>query len=149
MKKFEETGVLTNIERPVPQRFARSAENICIVSESVAENLNVSIPRSSQRLGLSYDTLWPILHLDPRLHPYKNQFTQLLKQSDHLQRRRCVECVLEQQAVDGNFSNKIFFSDEAHFTLGGYVNKQSCQIWGSENPQVIEERPLHLEKVTV
>ena len=38
MKKFEETGVHTNIERFVYLRFARSAENIDIVSESVAED---------------------------------------------------------------------------------------------------------------
>ena len=50
------------------------------------------------------------------------------------------------QAVDVDFSNKIFFSDEAHFSLGGYVNKQNCHIWGSENPQIIEERRLHPEK---
>ena len=31
---------------------------------------------------------------------------------------------------------KIIFSDEAHFNLGGYVNKQNCRIWGTENPQV-------------
>ena len=49
----------------------------------------------------------------------------------------------------GNFSNKIFFSDEAYFTLSGYVNKQNCHIWGSANPPIIEERPLHPEKVTV
>ena len=60
-----------------------------------------------------------------------------------------MEWVLQQQAVDGNISNKIFFSDEANFTLGGYVNKQNCYIWGSENPQVIEERPVYVEKVTV
>ena len=46
--------------------------------------------------------------------------------------------VLEQQAVDSNFSNKIFFSDEGHFTLYGYVNGQNCRILCSENPQVIE-----------
>ena len=57
-----------------------------------------------------------------------------------------MEWVLEYQAVDGNFSNKIFFSDEAHFALVGYVNKQNCRIWGSENPQIIEERPLHKKK---
>ena len=28
---------------------------------------------------------------------------------------------------------KNFFSDEAHFDLGGYVNKQNCHIWGTEN----------------
>ena len=42
-----------------------------------------------------------------------------------------MECVLEQQAMDGNFSNKIFFSYEAHFTLVEYANKQNCRIWGS------------------
>ena len=38
-----------------------------------------------------------------------------------------MEWVLEQQSVDGNFSNKIFFNDGVHFTLGGYVNKQNCR----------------------
>ena len=28
---------------------------------------------------------------------------------------------------------KIIFSDEAHFDFGGYVNKQNCRIWGTEN----------------
>ena len=46
-------------------------------------------------------------------------------------------------------SNKIFFSDEAYFTLGGYVNKQNCRIWSSKNSQVIEERSLHPAKVIV
>ena len=35
-KKFEETGKVTNIERPVHHSFACSAENNAIVSESVA-----------------------------------------------------------------------------------------------------------------
>ena len=48
--------------------------------------------------------------------------------------------------INGNFSNKIFLDDEIQFTLGGLVNKQNCRF---ENPQVIEEGPLHPEKVTV
>ena len=51
--------------------------------------------------------------------------------------------------MDGNFSNKIFFSNEAHFTLGGYIDKQNCCIWGSEDPHIIEESSLYSEKVTV
>ena len=41
--------------------------------------------------------------------------------------------------MDDNFPDKIFFSYEAHFIFGGYVNKQNSRIWGFENPQVIEE----------
>ncbi len=44
---------------------------------------------------------------------------------------------------------KIIFSDEAHFHLNGYVNKQNCRIWGAENPRVIQERPMHPQRVTV
>ena len=40
MKKFEDTGMVTNIERPVHHRFSRSAKNIAILSESVAEEPN-------------------------------------------------------------------------------------------------------------
>ena len=47
VKQFEETEVFTNIERPVHHRFARSAANIAIISENVAEDPNVSIPRRS------------------------------------------------------------------------------------------------------
>ena len=33
-----------------------------------------------------------------------------------------------------DFGKKIIFSNEAHFDLGGYVNKQNCRIWGTEKP---------------
>ena len=40
----------------------------------------------------------------------------------------------------GDFGKKkITFSDEAHFDLGGYVNKQNCRIWGTENPHAYNE----------
>ncbi|GFX63546.1 transposable element Tc3 transposase [Trichonephila clavipes] len=40
-------------------------------------------------------------------------------------------------------------SDEAHFWLNGYVNKQNCRIWSEANPQMHVETPLHPEKLTV
>ena len=53
VKKFKETAVVTNIERPMHHCFARSTENIAVVSETVAEHTNVSIPRRFQELGPS------------------------------------------------------------------------------------------------
>jgi len=40
-------------------------------------------------------------------------------------------------------------SDEAHFHLNGFVNKQNCQFWAAENPLELHHRPLHSSKVTV
>ncbi|GFW07586.1 uncharacterized protein TNCV_3917191 [Trichonephila clavipes] len=35
-----------------------------------------------------------------------------------------------------DFHKRILLSDEAHFWLNGYVNKQNCRIWSEANPQV-------------
>ncbi|GFS74685.1 putative transposable element [Trichonephila clavipes] len=52
-------------------------------------------------------------------------------------------------AVVPDFHKRILFSDEAHFWLNGYVNKQNCRIWSEANSQVYVETPLHPEKLTV
>ncbi|GFT51044.1 uncharacterized protein TNCV_4490251 [Trichonephila clavipes] len=64
-------------------------------------------------------------------------------------RRRFVEWAPNEIAVVPDFHKRILFSDEAHFWLNGYVNKQNCRIWSEANPQVYVETPLHPEKLTV
>ena len=51
-----------------------------------------------------------------------------------------MEWIIEHQQVD---------ADEAHFYLDGFVNCQNCRIWGSENPHVIVEKPMHPQRATV
>ncbi|GFW10375.1 uncharacterized protein TNCV_5097261 [Trichonephila clavipes] len=68
---------------------------------------------------------------------------------DHQARRRFVEWAQNEIAVVPDFHKRIFFSDEAHFWLNGYVNKQNCRIWSEANPQVYVQTPLHPEKLTV
>ncbi|GFV47411.1 hypothetical protein TNCV_4830671 [Trichonephila clavipes] len=74
---------------------------------------------------------------------------QELKPNDHQARRRFVEWAQNEIAVVPDFHKRILFSDEAHFWLNGYVNKQNCRIWSEANPQVYVETPLHPEKLTV
>ncbi|GFW73406.1 hypothetical protein TNCV_2800701 [Trichonephila clavipes] len=62
---------------------------------------------------------------------------------------RFVEWAQNEIAVVPDFHKRILFSDEAHFWLNGYVNKQNCPIWSEANPQVYVETPLHPEKLTV
>ncbi|GFX30741.1 putative transposase [Trichonephila clavipes] len=64
-------------------------------------------------------------------------------------RRRFVEWAQNEIAVVPDFHKRILFSDEVHFWLNGYINKQNCHIWSEANPQVYVETPLHPEKQTV
>ncbi|GFV42432.1 transposon Ty3-G Gag-Pol polyprotein [Trichonephila clavipes] len=64
-------------------------------------------------------------------------------------RRRFVKWARNEIAVVPDFDKRILFSDEAHFWLNGYVNKQNCRIWSEANPKVYVETPLHSEKLTV
>ncbi|GFV88820.1 uncharacterized protein TNCV_4608651 [Trichonephila clavipes] len=77
------------------------------------------------------------------------QFGLAIHQNDHQARRRFVEWAQNEIAVVPDFHKRILFSDEAHFWLNGYVNKQNCRIWSEANPQVYVETPLHPEILTV
>ncbi|GFU90179.1 transposable element Tc3 transposase [Trichonephila clavipes] len=78
-----------------------------------------------------------------------SQFGLAIHQNDHQARRRFVEWAQNEIAVLPDFHKRILFSDEAHFWLNGYVNKQNCRIWSEATPQVYVETPLHREKLTI
>ncbi|GFS54833.1 uncharacterized protein TNCV_3575671 [Trichonephila clavipes] len=78
-----------------------------------------------------------------------SQFGLAIHQNDHQAKRRFVEWAQNEIAVVSDFHKRILFSEEAHFWLNGYVNKQNCCIWSEANPQVYVETPLHPEKLTV
>ncbi|GFU76209.1 NACHT domain-and WD repeat-containing protein 1 [Trichonephila clavipes] len=78
-----------------------------------------------------------------------SQFGLAIHKNDHQARRRFVEWAQNEIAVVPDFHKRILFSDEAHFWLNGYINKQKCRIWSKANPQVYVETPLHPEKLTV
>ncbi|GFU79308.1 DUF4817 domain-containing protein [Trichonephila clavipes] len=78
-----------------------------------------------------------------------SQFGLAIHQNDHQARRRFVEWAQNEIAVVPDFHKRILFSDEAHFWLNGYVNKQNCRIWSEANLQVYVKTPLHPETLTV
>jgi len=45
--------------------------------------------------------------------------------------------------------NNLMMSDDAHFHLSGFDNKQNFRYWSATNPIELHERPLHSSKVTV
>ena len=68
-------------------------------------------------------------------------------------------CVNAWTTLGSGHAKKIIFSDEAHFDLGGYVNKQNARIWGTENPhrfwyiigihKMNRERPLQSMAIVI
>lgn len=147
--KFRSTFTLLDAKPPTRRRRVRTEENIAVVEASVEENDNLSIRRRAQQIGLCPSTLWKILRKDLGLVPYKIQLVQELKPHDHRLRREFSDWSLNQLNEDPFFYRKILFSDEAHFWLNGYVNKQNCRIWSKDNPHAVQELPMHPDKCTV
>ena len=42
---------------------------------------------------------------------------------------------------------KVIFTDETHFDLDGYVNKQNCRIWGTEKTHTLKSRRTQNESL--
>jgi hypothetical protein len=45
--------------------------------------------------------------------------------------------------------NTLLLSDEAHFCMSSYVNKQNCHYWAPNNPRELNQRHLHSAEMTV
>jgi hypothetical protein len=69
---------------------------------------------------------------------------QRLFQGDFVQRRQFCETLFDIPDED-----TVIMSDKAHFKLDGTVNKQNSRYWATENPQQLQQRPLHSSEVTV
>jgi len=50
---------------------------------------------------------------------------------------------------DDGVISTLLMTDEAHFHLSGYVNKQNYRSWAPENPQDLHQHPLHSKRLTV
>ncbi|GFX55162.1 uncharacterized protein TNCV_1156231 [Trichonephila clavipes] len=101
-------------------------------------------------LELAVQDLWTHLPQDNiSCQVIYSQLGLAIHQNDHQARRRVVEWAQNEIAVVPDFHKRILFSDEAHFWLNGYVNKQNCRISSEANRQVYVETPLHPEKLTV
>lgn len=144
IRKFEETGTANKSKLKGPNRSVRTPENIERVRASVEHSPKRSVRKRAQALRLGKSSLLRILHKDLNLHPYKIQIVQEIKPTDFPRRLHFSEIILAR-----GINHNLWFSDEAHFHLCGYTNKQNYRYWNSENPQELHQKPLHSPRVTV
>ncbi|GFW94322.1 hypothetical protein TNCV_1432571 [Trichonephila clavipes] len=131
------SGAVKQAVRRVPRLVERSRQDI-----QAFEKQLLLVDLTTRRVGKNGDRFnsCQVIH---------SQFGLAIHQNDHQARRRFVEWAQNEIAVAPDFHKRILFSDEAHFWLNGYVNKQNCRIWSEANPQMYGETPLHPEKLTV
>ncbi|KAG5885663.1 hypothetical protein JTB14_037511 [Gonioctena quinquepunctata] len=135
IQKFQTQFLSLDDRRPNRQRPALCQGNVAAVADSVREDREQSIRR---QVGLSCATTRRILRKDLGLKAYKIQLVEELKPQDLPKHRVFSIWALEKSHEDPLFHRKILFSDEAHFWLNGYVNKQTCWICGDTQPDIIQ-----------
>ncbi|HEY6437141.1 MAG TPA: hypothetical protein VIY47_11180, partial [Ignavibacteriaceae bacterium] len=113
--------------------------------ENVKNNIKEfkSVRKLSNKTGIHYSAVHKILRKQLKLHPYKVQLVQNLTKNAEIQRKFFCETMLQKIENDPEYINNIWFTDESHFHLTGFCNKQTMRIWGTEKPnEVIEKRPI-------
>ena len=147
--KFNKTGSVADDRQAMGhQSRLMTEENKELVDAFFAKEPNESVRRACLRLNISRSTLQRIMR-ELSLSPYKIQLNQALNE-DHKERRfQFAMDMLEKIDNDGITPNKIWFSDEAYFSLDGHLNKQNYRFWGKQRPEISIVRNLHPKKVLV
>uniref|UniRef100_A0A0A9YLJ5 Transposable element Tc3 transposase n=1 Tax=Lygus hesperus TaxID=30085 RepID=A0A0A9YLJ5_LYGHE len=143
---FRTTGVITKQKPPGPARTTRTPENVERVRAAVLQSPARSSRQHAQALRISHSSVRRIIKRELHLHPYKLAIVQQLKPGDYQQRSAFALDMLSRFEVNNDLL--LLMSDEAHFHLNGFVNKQNCRYYSHENPLNLHERPLHSPKVT-
>ena len=145
VNNFKATASAQKKKPPGRTRTIRTPENVKLVESSVVKSPMRSARKHALALGFSDRSVRRILHFDLRFHPYKLACVQELSERDYQSR---VNCCL--QIISKLPKNSVLLtSDEAHFHLSGFVNKQNFRYWSDENPQQLVQQPLHSKRVTV
>jgi hypothetical protein len=147
--QFRTTASIVNKKPPGRPRTVRTPENVRRVAHAFQRSLQRSARPHSIALHLTPRTVRRILHEDLKFHPFKIQGVQQLLPRDFKQRSECCRKLLQMIERTPQFLDHLIMSDEAHFHLNGYVNKQNFRYLAAENLHMLHQKPLHSEKVRV
>lgn len=132
-KQFDETGSVQQKHSPGRPRTSRTSSNKEIIRQQINNNAKQSTRRLSMVSGISRTTVRRLLK-DLKVRPYIPRLRISLSEDDFDRRMETCNNLLSLMDGDQTFQDKIFWSDEAKFTLAGHVNRHNCVMWASENP---------------
>jgi len=137
-----------HLKKEVAVKKLWTPENIERVREAFERSPRWSAVQHATTLGITPRSVQRILH-DLHYHLYKIQIVQAVNTHKYGALVRFCQEMLDLIGEDEDLVNNIWMSDEAHFLVSGFVNKQNFRYWSQANPRALHEKPLHSQKVTV
>jgi hypothetical protein len=149
-KNYKNYGNVENRNKgSVHKKTVITEENILKVKNILSENSSTSIRKIATQTNINRESVRKIMKYSLKLFPYKIQFVAKIPDSAINKRLNFSLKMLEINSVNSSFIDNIWFTDESHFYIDGYINKQNWRIWGSEKPEVFVEKTAHPKYVTV
>jgi hypothetical protein len=130
------------------KRSERRDENYLRVMGDVLQTPKLGIRKRAPSLDMTRMTVQRILK-ELQQKPYHMTRRHQLLQPDYQNRMNWANDFLAKQTADPYYEDSIWWTDEAHCHLNGYVNTHNSIHWGSVKPTEVIQKPLHPIKVTV
>jgi hypothetical protein len=129
-RKFDETGTVEDLPR--------SDRPVTILSEEKLEEMVNNSPRLSIRQGAAQAGIskssYQVAMAQLNFKPYHPTLIVGLNEDDFDRRSEFCEIWLEKLENDPGLIDRIFWSDEAKFSMNTAVNRRNCTYWSRENP---------------
>ncbi len=147
-RKFDDTGAVEDLPRIGSPLRALSDEKLEEIEEMVVSNPRLSVRQGADQTGISKSSYQRAMD-QLNFKPYRPTLIVHLNEDDFDRRSEFCEIWLDKFANDSDLLDRIFWSDEAKFSMNSTVNRHNCTYWARENPHFHFEVPNNQQGVTV
>lgn len=124
LAQVERTGSVDPQKKIYPHSFSNSRENIEQVKRYFVDHPHASTRDAGHFFRIHHSTVLRILHR-MGFFPYKQRVHQEIYDHDMENRLNFCRQLLARIRINGNFLNKIFWTDESPYRINGGFNRQN------------------------
>jgi hypothetical protein len=154
INKWDKFATLETRQKETPHRRPVLTENNTnLVNNCTKDSKDFKSVRDTEReTGTKRQSVHNILTQELKLFLYKVQIGQKLSPNSEIKRKKLSGIMLEKIEFDPQYLDNIWFTDESHFHVDGYVNKQNMRICNNCNLSTnfkLQKKPIVRRKPVV
>ena len=142
-RKFDETRVVKDLPRS-----ALFEEKLKEMEELVINSPRLSVRQGAAQAGISKSTYQSVME-KLNFKPDRPTLIVHLNEDDFDRRSEFCEIWLDKFENDSDLLDRIFWSDEAKFSMNSTVNQHNCTYWARENQHLNFEVPNNQQGIMV